>query len=279
MLLLLGIVIIALLGYVSLQKRYMSPCGVVVAVILGLIVLLSDFSMLLLIIAFFISSSLLTKFKYKHKVKEGVAESSLGRSYKQVLGAGAVAVTFSLLKTLCNIGMIRHNPAQGFFTVGFLGALSTSTSDTWAVEIGVLSKEQPRLITHLKKKVPKGISGGVTVLGEVASLLGSLFIGVIAIILMLLNLLEVPQVNPQEVLVITLIAGFIGEKFDSLLGALFQAKYYCPKCNEMADGIIHTCGNRTVYKGGVRWFTNEVVNIISTLAGSLIAILIYAFTS
>jgi len=273
----LGIAIIALLGYVSVRKRYMSLSGVIVAVLLGLIVLLSDFSLLLLFVAFFISSSLFTRFKYRHKVKEGVAESSLGRSYKQVLGAGLVAVIFSLLEILCDIGVIEYNPAQAIFTIGTLGALSTSTSDTWAVELGVLSKEKPRLITNLRKRVPKGISGGVTLIGEFASILGSLFIGVLSYLLVLFKLLIVLNTSPQQVLVIVTLSGIVGEKVDSLLGALFQVKYYCPVCNELSEKSKHTCGHNAVYKSGVRWFTNELVNIISTLTGSLTAISIYLY--
>jgi len=253
----------------------MSPGGVVVAVILGFIVLLSDFSLLLIIVTFFISSSLLTRFKYKYKVKEGVAENCLGRSYKQVFGAGITASLFSLLKLLCNVAVIRHNPLQALFTLGFLGAISTSTSDTWAVEIGVLSKKRPKLITYPWKEVSKGVSGGVTILGEVASFLGSLFIGVVVIILTAFSLLDIPRIDYQQALLITVTSGFIGEKVDSLLGALLQAKYYCPKCNELSDNVIHTCGHKAIHKSGVKWFTNELVNVISTLVGSLVAILIY----
>lgn len=186
---------------------------------------------------------------------------------------------FFTFKILYSVVIVEDNPIQTLFTIGFLGAISTSTSDIWAVEIGVLSKRKPKFIICPWEEISKGVSGGITILGEIASLLGSLFIGAIVAMLTVFNLLDIPQANYQQVLLITSASGFIGEKVDSLLGAVFQIKYYCLKCNEYSDKVIHICGNRAICKSGIAWFTNELVNIVSTLVGSFIAILIYLFVS
>ena len=63
--------------------------------------------------------------------------------------------------------------------MGFLGSLSASTADTWATEIGFLSKKRPYLI-FTSTKVDKGTSGSVSLLGTFGSIVGDLFIGLIS---------------------------------------------------------------------------------------------------
>lgn len=69
------------------------------------------------------------------------------------------------------------SPLSLFMFGGVLGNYACTCGDTWASELGVLSKAPPRLITSWRPVHP-GTNGGVTRTGLLASLYGGLFIGV-----------------------------------------------------------------------------------------------------
>ncbi len=270
--LVIGVVLIMALSWLSLNKRYIDLGGLIIAIIMGILSLICNFSLFLLLVIFFLSSSFLTKLGYNIKYRNGVAESKFGRSYKQVLGAGLVPIIFVLLELITS-KFFNLNFMNDLFIMGFLGSLNTSMADTWAVEIGVLSSEKPRLITNLKKKVPKGVSGGVTILGEIASFIGSLVFAFFSSLFTYCGFLKL-KIPSFKVFLVTLIAGFLGEKIDSIIGACFQRKFFCEKCKVMSDYVIHKCGFECKFVYGVKWFTNEITNIIATFVGGLIAILL-----
>ena len=80
------------------------------------------------------------------------------------------------------MGRERGNPLYVYLTLAYFGAIASANADTWATELGVLSRTPPRLITTGKPVAP-GTSGGVTWYGTVAALAGSAFIGVAAFVL------------------------------------------------------------------------------------------------
>jgi uncharacterized protein (TIGR00297 family) len=61
----------------------------------------------------------------------------------------------------------------------YVAAYGCCMGDTFASELGILSKEEPRLITQLWKRVPAGTNGGITVVGTVAALTGGLLLDVV----------------------------------------------------------------------------------------------------
>src|SRR5205823_13504698 len=111
-----------------------------------------------------------------------------------------------------------------------VGALATVNADTWATEVGMLSRRPPRLVTTLRR-VPAGPSGGVTPLGTLAGLLGAGLVGAGAA-------LRAPSLAPGRsgrsgrfgILGRAIVAGVSGSLGDSLLGATLQAPYRCPAC-------------------------------------------------
>jgi uncharacterized protein (TIGR00297 family) len=211
----------------------------------------------ILLIAFFGSSSLLSRTFTKRKAKAAADFAKGGRrDWAQVAANGGVPV----LALLAGAGGLLAAPVAW---VAFAAALATVSADTWATELGVLSKTPPRLITT-GKTVSPGTSGGVSLLGNLVGLGAAFFIGILAWLIPL-------SVTIQVVLIATS-AGILGSFFDSYLGALVQAIYYCPKCKKETERHpTHTCGTKTTLRRGWPWLNNDWVNFLSAAAGALLA--------
>jgi uncharacterized membrane protein len=125
------------------------------------------------------------------------------------------------------------------------------------------------LIIDLSKRVERGTSGGVSLVGSVASLAGSALIGALA------ALLSPPPypLSPVFVLGLITLAGVFGSLFDSLLGATVQAMYFCPKDQKETEKYpLHTCGTQTIHLRGWRWLNNDWVNVGSALLAAAFAL-------
>ena len=224
-----------------------------------------------LLLAFFVSSSALSFAKASDARKLEAAktfEKGGKRDAAQVLANGGVAAFISLLAPIAT---------PLLFSV-YAGALAAATADTWATEIGVLSKRPPRLITT-GKMVPAGTSGGITLLGTGASAAGALFLGIIAAILSVLPIF--PNIADQShtgsalaSFLGALFGGFAGSLADSLLGATLQASYWCPTCQLAVESRIHTCGSTTHPIKGLSWLNNDFVNLLATGVGAGTAALV-----
>ena len=256
----LGFITSAIIGGLSYKSKSLSKSGFIGALAIGTLVFgLGGWQYFLVLVLFFVSSSGLTKYKSEKKTRIGlVSELKAGaRDIWQTIGQGGVGVITLILATLYPEFWIP-------FTLAFVSSIGEANADTWAVEIGILSRKKPRLITNLKREVPAGTSGGVTVLGEAAAFLGAAFIAIIGVILWIGGGAVAP------ILLICVSSAFLGEHADSLLGATAQAAYYCPKCSKETERRIHKCGTRAELRRGLPIINNEFVNFLST--GSAAAI-------
>jgi uncharacterized protein (TIGR00297 family) len=216
----------------------------------------------LVLIAFFVSSSFLSR--YRGREKEALAEKFAKGSQRdlgQTLANGG-------LGALLAIGSAVH--PHPLWSVAFVGAMATVNADTWATEIGVLSRSRPRLITT-GRPVEVGASGGVSWLGTGATLAGGLFIGLLA---GLLQVASPEALDGGRILLLSvagLLGGLGGGFFDSLLGATVQAIYYCDRCEKETERTTHRCGAQTRSLRGWRWLNNDLVNLISSAVGAAVA--------
>jgi uncharacterized protein (TIGR00297 family) len=264
-----GLVLSTLIAWAGYKKRSLSRSGVAGAIILGTLIFgLGGWIWGLLLIAFFVSSSFLSR--YKEAEKEGLAEKFAKghqRDLGQTLANGGWGAVLAVLYFL------RPDP---LLFAAFVGTIATVNADTWGTEVGVLSPTMPRLVTN-GKLVPVGTSGGVSSLGTLAALAGGLFIGLVAFVLRLVNSLWQAGHWAWTDLWLLLFAGLgglVGCFFDSLLGATVQGIYYCEGCQKETESQIHRCGQETYLKRGWRWLDNDVVNFISSAVGGGVAALL-----
>ncbi|MCB8921316.1 MAG: DUF92 domain-containing protein [Ardenticatenaceae bacterium] len=210
---------------------------------------------------FFVSSSLLSHFKEDEK---RTAAEKFEKGHRR--DAGQVFANGGLGALLAVFSALFPSPLWLFL---FVGVMATVTADTWATELGTLSKTPPRLITT-GRAVDVGTSGGVSWLGTAVSLVGGLVIGLAA---GLLQLTQGENMVAQAALAGAL-GGLLGSLTDSLLGATVQQIYYCDTCQKDTERKIHTCGTETRPLRGWYWLNNDLVNLISSAAGGIVAALI-----
>jgi uncharacterized protein (TIGR00297 family) len=201
------------------------------------------------LLAFFGPASALSRYGERRKRSATLAQAKGSRRDAcQVLANGGIA-TLSI-----TIGTPAGQRA-------FVGALAAAAADTWATEVGLLSKRQPRSITTWRT-VPAGMSGGITPEGVAASAAGALLVG-LGWALCGGGFGQVPG---------ALVAGVAGSLVDSVLGATWQALYRCTACEQYSEDSVHVaCGRRADASKGLAWVTNDVVNVLATLSGAVIA--------
>jgi len=127
-------------------------------------------------------------------------------------------------------------PWQSLLVLGYVASFSTKLSDTTASEVGKAYGKSTFLITNLQS-VPRGTEGAISLEGTLAGLVAS---GVISLLAWALGLISLMGV------VWCIIAAFVATNLESLIGATLQSQW--------------------------DWLTNELVNVINTLIGALVAI-------
>jgi uncharacterized protein (TIGR00297 family) len=251
---LLGLLIAAL----AWRAGALSGSGAVAAALTGgLIFGLGGLPWAALLLTFFITSSVLSRLfgQRKAALSEKFSKGSR-RDWGQVLANGGLGALLAAVLPLF-LG-------QAWPWLAFCGAMAAVNADTWATEIGVLSRPQPRLIIT-GKLVERGASGGVSLLGYLAVLGGSGLVGVVAAYFS-------PSGQALPTLAACLVGGLAGSTFDSLLGATVQSIYYCPACQKETERHpLHSCGTATRPLRGWRWLSNDWVNFACSLVGALIA--------
>jgi uncharacterized protein (TIGR00297 family) len=259
------------IGLLAYRRGSLTGSGVVGAIITGAMTFgFGGWVRGLVLIAFFASSSALSHYKERQKgsLAEKFAKGSR-RDLAQTLANGGLA---ALLATIAGL-LGNTSPLYPIFALAFYGALATVNADTWATELGVLARSEPRLITN-GERVPVGTSGGVTGVGFLAALAGATFIGLtgFALVELASRATTGAWLAGEWVLIpVAAISGLAGATFDSLLGATVQAIYRCEACGVETERKVHRCGAATRQVRGWPWLDNDWVNFLASVFGAGVA--------
>jgi uncharacterized protein (TIGR00297 family) len=264
----LGVLLALAIAFAAYRLHSLSRSGAIAAALLGTVVFgLGGLAWAVLLVAFFVTSSALSKIftRKKAKLDEKFSKGS-ERDAGQVAANGAVAGTFVLLHLVF--------PQAAWPWLGFAGTLAAVNADTWATELGVLNPSPPRMITT-GKIAENGTSGAISLTGTLAALGGALLIALLGAWIWPAGIPAYSfAVRVGSILVISL-AGLGGSLVDSMLGATVQAIYTCPTCcKETERHPLHHCGTPTTLKRGWGWLNNDWVNTACAVSGAILALLL-----
>lgn len=247
------IAVMVILGYTA---RLLTVSGAAAAYVVGIFTVLGlGLKGLFILALFFASSSFWSKIKSSNKRKaEEMLVKGSRRDWQQVLANGGLAAISSALYFATD---------DSLWLLGFCVCNAAANSDTWASEVGSMSRVKPFFIKTFKR-VERGTSGAVSLLGTTAAVLGSFVIAVASYYFF--------HLTEGEFLFI-LFLGFTGNVVDTLLGAFVQASYQCSVCGIKTEKPFH-CGRKTNLIKGIPFLNNDTVNFLSGLSALLLGILI-----
>ena len=208
------VLVCILMGLLAVSQRILDKKGAFAASIIGAVIAITaDFIWLVILILFLSMNHFVTITKYRDKEQRGLAEGRKGmRGLENVLANGLIpsVIAFSAL-------YLEESVAPMLY----LTAICAVSADTFASELGVLSNKVYLITTF--KKVKAGVDGGISGLGEVSSMVGSIllaFAGFFLIGCFSKPFLQFP-LTPFYFL-LPFFAGVISCHLDSFLGATLQ---------------------------------------------------------
>ena len=234
------------------DRRVLTSGGIAAALVIDVVisVTLKNFGFLLLFTFLFLGV-VTDKIKKKALANVGVEKKSGSRDHAQVIANAAVGGLCALLYVITG---------SELFIIAFAASFAEALADTAASSFGAFAKSTYNILGF--KHIKKGLSGGVSLFGTLASAVASLIMALICIPFGF-SLMEAALV---------FVAGFLGALFDSLLGSVLQIKYRCTVCGEIIEREEH-CSSHCVKYSGVFGVNNDVVNLMSTAFSASFALL------
>lgn len=244
--LIITLIALAAGSYMLYRLRFLSRAGSLNAYLLGIFLFgVLTFSWAVPVIFFFLSSVLFTKINaLVNKKTDG---GSLPRNSWQVMANSMPAIVFSAAF------LLTKNP---LFIFLFSSTVAAVTADTWASEIGPVFNRKCLSLADFKTS-KAGISGGISVAGSLAALMGSFSIAIITYYLF-------PNEMSISVLFLITLSGFFASFIDSLLGAYLEPVLL--KKNYFSTKKINA---------EAKFTPNDLVNILGSLSASLFFLIMW----
>lgn len=243
----LGLVFI----YLAIQRDLLTRGGAIAAYILGCwVVLLLGWRAILPLLFFMLSSIAIGRIWARRQEVAADAKHGRGRDAWQVVCNGGIYGG-------CALGAALSGDAVWLLLMTVSAAVSTA--DTWASEIG-MGLRRPTYDILRWRRLPVGVSGGVSLAGTLAGAAG-------ALALALLHALLWPASGSVAELGFIAAAGFAGMLIDSLLGAGIQARYQEKHSGQLRD----TATAHTRLSSGWKWMTNDGVNLMANTVTTTVA--------
>ena len=224
-------------------KKLLTPAGLVHAWILGIIIWGTlGWRGYVVMMFYFLVGSAVTRIGMAEKEAAGIAEKRSGaRGPENVWGSALTATLCALgAYSAATLSSVWRSESIILFLLGYVASLSTKLSDTCASEVGKAYGKRTFLITTFQP-VERGTEGAVSLEGTLAGVVASAAIASVGWGVGLIGYLSI---------VTCIVAAFIATNLESVIGATLQSKY--------------------------TWMTNEVVNVLNTLIGAIVAICITA---
>ena len=254
--LIVSIVLAALLVLVTLKKKAFTPAAAITAAVILIVAgICGEYAAIVGVLSAYgiVFAVDMILGKRTERITGEINKKTGRRDIVQVL-ANALAAVIALV-----LGY-AFSRLEGL--VIYYVALTECLADSLASDVGVLSKKDPVDICRMKR-IKRGLSGGVSLLGTVSALIGCIAMTLISFIFLGFNL---------KYFLAILVVPMIGIVVDSLLGSLLQSKHQCVKCGKFTEKDMH-CGEPTRHCGGVKFINNDMVNILSNFASAVIAAL------
>jgi uncharacterized protein (TIGR00297 family) len=228
---------ILMLVAIIIPKKLLTPAGLINAWGLGVVVWGTlGWRGYGVVMFYFLVGSAVTRIGMAQKQAEGIAEKRDGaRGPENVWGSAFTATICALGVGAIGLGWLDSG-WESLLLLGYVASFSTKLADTTASEVGKAYGKSTFLITTLKP-VPRGTEGAVSLEGTLAGIVGGITICLVAYSLGMITLKGV---------VICTIASFIATNLESVIGATLQSQ--------------------------LDWLSNELVNVINTIIGAVVAI-------
>jgi uncharacterized protein (TIGR00297 family) len=219
-------------------KKLLTPAGLLHGWFLGVLIWGTlGWQGYVVVMFYFLVGSGVTRVGMAQKEAAGIAEKRSGaRGPENVWGSALIAA-------LCAVGVLLIqllHPASGeqiisLLWLGYVASFSTKLADTCASEIGKAYGQRTFLITTLQP-VPRGTEGAVSLEGTLAGVAASVAIALVGWAVGLITPIGIG---------ICILAAFIATNLESVIGATLQTK--------------------------LTWLTNEMVNVLNTAIGAIVA--------